>query len=482
MKEIGQVFLMIVVLVSAVTVAGVTADEETGREFFTGTPPPEHEHFGGQWLEKFHNPAPGIEMGADIRLREIYAPRVDTLDKNPRGVNAFSSKWHFERYRMRMWSRFGIDDDMDINSRLVWEFYTWDDPDRKPSHVNFDEIIFDNLNLTWRNAFDMPMTMIIGRQDIFIGNGWLILEATPLDTSRTSFFDAVRLTYDWQEKDTTVDLIYINNTSAADKHWLKPFNDREFPLTEQDEQGFVLYASNKSFKDTQIDGYFIYKNDRKVKFNSNSGIPAVWSKDAELYTLGSRITGALDANWKYYVEAAAQSGKKNLNSQRAFGANSKLSYSFNDELNNNLHVGYEYLSGDDPGTTRDEAFDPLWGEWARFSEMMPYVYSRDGVIGETTNLHRLNFGHSFKPAPKWEIATGYHLLWADQNTAKNSPNGMFSDSGDFRGQLLTCWLKWACCPRLSAHLVAEYFQPGNYYVGSNRDHALFVRFNIEYVF
>ena len=34
-----------------------------------------------------------------------------------------------------------------------------------------------------------------------------------------------------------------------------------YPLTEQNEQGVVLYGSNKSLKNTQIDGYFIYKRD-----------------------------------------------------------------------------------------------------------------------------------------------------------------------------------------------------------------------------
>lgn len=59
---------------------------------------------------------------------------------------------------------------------------------------------------------------------------------------------------------------------------------------------------------------------------------------------------------------------------------------------------------------------------------------------------------------------------------------VFSDNGKFRGQLLSGWLKYRCCPQLQAHAVVEYFQPGSYYSKENRDHAVFMRIGMEYVF
>jgi hypothetical protein len=106
------------------------------------------------------------------------------------------------------------------------------------------------------------------------------------------------------------------------------------------------------------------------------------------------------------------------------------------------------------------------------------------MIGETTNLHRLGLGHSFKPHHQWEICTDYNFLWADENTnaGTQTPGQTFSDTGNFRGHLLTCWAKYKFTRQLKGHLLAEYFVPGSYYDQSTRDRALFLRANIEYTF
>jgi len=107
------------------------------------------------------------------------------------------------------------------------------------------------------------------------------------------------------------------------------------------------------------------------------------------------------------------------------------------------------------------------------------------MIGETTNLHRLNLGYDFKPCPRWQVLADYHLLWANQDgqtDAGGTSPFYFSDTGNFRGQLFTLWLKWSCCKRVRAHYLVEYFIPGNYYDQSNRSAAWFLRANLEYTF
>jgi hypothetical protein len=83
------------------------------------------------------------------------------------------------------------------------------------------------------------------------------------------------------------------------------------------------------------------------------------------------------------------------------------------------------------------------------------------------------------------MCTDYHLLWADENTNRNvvTPSGLgWTNSGKFRGQLITWWLKYALTENLTGHLVLEYFVPGNYYISSSRDDAIFARAQIEYKF
>ena len=127
---------------------------------------------------------------------------------------------------------------------LTWEFRTWDEPDSQSQSTDFDEIIIDNLNLSLKNFLDLPATAIIGRQDMFLGQGWLVADGTPMDGSRTFYFDAARFTYDLAEK-TKLDTIYISNMPNSD-WWLKPINDRNKYVTQEEEQGAILYLTDKS--------------------------------------------------------------------------------------------------------------------------------------------------------------------------------------------------------------------------------------------
>jgi hypothetical protein len=490
-----ETVLVVFLFAVAVNAAGMAAEGDktaVSKERLEGTVSPEpepHHHLQGAWLDWFHEPAPWLKMGLDHRFRTITARNIDTLDSDPPGSRG--NKWNFQRYRTRWSTQSLLNEDIDFNTRMVWEFRTWDEPPRKPQHTDFDEILFDRFNFTMRNMFGMPLTGVIGRQDIYDINPWLILDATPLDGSRTIFFDALRLTYDWQEKDTNFDFVYVYHKAASDA-WLKPINDRDRHLTEQDEHGVILYLKNKSIKDTQLEGYFIYKNDNPIDVASKPlDFPPTWSRKAEVFTYGAAVASDIDQNWSYRLEGALQRGDKadstgKEQDLRAYGTKNTLTYKFNDELSNSLHTGYEYLSGDDPGSKRIEQFDPLWGEWPQWSELYIYTYSREAAIAETTNLHRFFIGHTFKPTKKWTVNTDYHLLWADDNTLGGQTFGSdgftFSRHGKSRGQLLTCWLKWKCCAQLSAHLLGEYLIPGSYYDQGNRDGAFFLRFNVEYRF
>jgi len=434
------------------------------------------------WLSDFRNPCPGLEMGLDFRFRTIVARNIDTLD-----TDATENKYNYQRYRSRWWTKWMLSDDVDLNTRMVWEFRTWDEPERKTQHVDFDEILFDRLNVTMRNMFDQPLTGVIGRQDLILGVGWLVLDGTPLDGSRTIFTDSARFTYDWAEKDTKIDLIYIDNGGASDR-WLKPINDRNRNVTEQDEYGAILYLTNQSNEKTKVEAYFMYKNDNPVDIlpsDRNGLIPPWWTKKAEIFTFGGALSQTLNDNWNYRVEGAIQTGEKGSDSSsmedmEAYGALTNLEYLFKDSLDSSAHVGYEYASGDDPDSKDNEQFDLLWGEWPRWSELYIYTYAPETMIAESTNLHRINLGYKFNLNKKWQICTDYHLLWADENSG--APLIDTSDNSKFRGQLITCWAKYRFSKKLFGHLLGEYFMPGNYYEDTNSDDAFFLRFNLEYTF
>ncbi len=417
-------------------------------------------------LAWFHNPTDWLEMGADFRFRQVYGENIDTLDTS--GINNY---YHFQRYRSRFWNKYKLSNDVDINARLVWEFRTYDNPPKKPQSTDFDEVLFDHLNITWRNLMDMPMTAVVGRQDIVLGERWLVFDGTPLDGSRTIFLDAARFTLKPQDSGTKLDLIYVDMGAASDR-WLKPFNDRGRFLTEEDNRGAIVYLTQEINEQTQGEGYFIYKKDTPDN-SSASNMPSSWAQKKELYTVGGALTGDFSTNWNYRVEAAYQGG----NNHRAYATNDRLNYNFKDDMENDLHVGFEYASGDDTSTSRDEEFDYLWGQWPRWSELMIYTYTLEGEIANNSNLCRLNVGHSFKPLPKLQVSTDVHWLRANEETS----NSKFTSTGKNRGMLYTLWLKSKVNKNITAHIVTEYLDPGSYY-GALDDDALFMRFNIEYTF
>ena len=441
---------------------------------------------GSAWDEFYdtlHNPTPWLQMGLDFRFRTVYGENIDTLDKT-----SDNNRFDFQRYRARWSTKWILGDDLDFNTRLAWEFRTWDDPPRKPQDVDLDEALFDHFNIVWRNMFGQPLTGTFGRQDVILGTGWLVLDGTPLDGSRTIFMDAARFTFDWEASHNKLDVIYVDNAAESDR-WLEPISDENNGLTEQDERGLILYLTNTAREKTKLEGYVMYKNDNPIDVPVEN-MPAAWTRKAEIFTFGGAISGSPSDNWKYRVEGAIQTGEKSditpdystgeMQDLEAYGALANLEYLFNDELQNSIHIGGEYASGDDPDTEDIEQFDLLWAEWPRWSELYIYTYTHETMIAESTNLIRFNVGHKFKPHKNWQICTDYHALWADEDG--QSWSGALSFDDRFRGHLFTCWAKYNFGKNIKGHLLGEYLFPGDYYADDNNDEALWLRFNLEYTF
>jgi hypothetical protein len=424
-------------------------------------------------MDTFHHPTDWLDMGADFRIRNEYGENIRTVDRS--GAYNYTD---WTRYRARLWAKIKADKDLDFNARLIDEFRTWYNmPTATQVDDNYDEIFFDNFNVTARQVGGMPLNVVVGRQDIMLGENWLVLDGTPLDGSRSQFLDAARFTFDWKEQKTKLDLIYINMAASTDR-WLKPIHDRNRYLTEQDEQGGIAYLTYKPTATRQIEGYFIYKDDESLDTPASnfpsSKLPL--SEDATIYTFGGAFAEQMDEHWSYRVEGAVQTGKRNDRDLQAIATNNRLNYAFKDDYQNSLRAGYEYVSGDDPSTANDERFDMLWGEWPRWSELYIYTYGKEGQPAENSNLHRIGVGHSFFPDKKLQVQTDYMALWAAESINKAG----FSTDGRFRGHLLTCWLKYTYSPQIKGHLLGEYLIPGNYY--TTQDNAVFLRAQMEFTF
>ncbi len=410
-------------------------------------------------MARFKHPTPWLDLGADFRYRFIY-DNARKLDKNEAGHDRVQ-----HRPRLRIWAKIKHSENVQSSIRLVGEPRYYVRPELADQFIRH-EFLFDRLNFTWKDPFGLPVTATVGRQDIRTGTGWLILDGTPLDGGRTLFFDGIRFVYDVPNRDTTAHLLLIDNHADSSK-WLKPFNDRDFDLIEQDERGAILYISNKLQENKEWDYYFIYKQDNNRAISTGF--------QGEIYTLGTMLHGYINDHWEYCWEFAPQFGHKNGKELNAFGTNNRLTYHFNDEKKNKVHFGYEYLSGNDD---KDKNFDKVWGRKDQWSVLHNGdIDSIDGRKYDSSNLHRFNLGWVTEPCKDWKIETNYHLLFADDNTSAGGTNGL-SKRGNYRGQLLRNEIRHSVNKHVSHRFETELFLPGNFYSRERNDVAVLFRYGI----
>jgi hypothetical protein len=418
-------------------------------------------------------------LGADLRLRQVFIGNVGLNNDSPTADRTF------QRYRGRLWGGYAPNEHVAAAARLMWEGRHYNKPDQWPI-PGFDTwysggLLFDQLEVAFKDIAGSPFSLKLGRQEIILGNGWLVLDGTPLDGSRTIYFDAARMTYAAEQIGTTFDIIYLNLDADTDR-FPRPLNNETEDQIEQDEIGAILFARNKSLvKDTDLDGYFMYKDSRPennpANIRVNNGAPFPSPPDSgEVYTIGLRAESKPLPQWALRAEGAYQWGTRNDADLSAFGFNGRATYSLDDPLANRIHLGYEFLSGNEPNSRDTQAFDPLWGRWPQWSELMIYQWPLESRVGEATNLSRLNLGWGMQAHPTTSVTLDYHGLWADEMTTRTAAQSAnLSGESHFRGHLATAWIKTKLSRHVAAHLVAEYLWPGDYYAENRRDESYFVR-------
>lgn len=479
--------LVFTIAISALAFTAAAQSNSTASPTVANTAAPVANTSAEQFIQQMKNPAPWITWGADLRIRNENFDNLLTLNPG----NPLHEQEYF-RFRARLWTTLKPLDDVSVNARIATEPREWlrpagYTPFKGHSGLDWTEGVIDGLNVQWRNIAGLPATLTAGRQDLSLGEGWLILEGTPNDGSATLFLDSARFTYELPEQHTTFDAIGICQF-ARDDVWLPTINNQDRFLTDQNEKGAVLYVANKSIPAANVDGYFIYKHDTKPSEGA-----ARFGDNADIYTVGTRVSGLLAEHFKYSAEGAYQFGDKqdsnvkfpavstDYRTVNAYGFNSKVAWLFKDKLNNQLSFSFEFLSGDDPKSKSDEMFDVLWGRWARWSEIGLYDYAPETRVGQEANLYRFGPGWSFTPAKGLDFSASYYALFApEQVPTREASATLFSNDGNFRGHFAQAALRYKFNQHLAGHLLAECLFPGDYYV--HRDVIRFLRAEMSFAF
>lgn len=414
-----------------------------------------------------------FSYGGSLRLRQEYF-------KNAWDFNNQSTIFHNDNYfrvKLSIWGKWQFSDDVSLYTRLTSEpdiYLTTKGTLSKGRSVGDDEILIDNLYLDVKNIFGMPIDLRIGRQDFLFtyGEGFVILDGTPYDGSRTVYFNAAKATYHFN-KENSVDFVFIYNRSEDE--YLPVINNLERPLNTYDEKAFVLYGKVKPAEKLSLEPYYIYKSEDGYNKNGTQ-IPKL-----ELNTVGVRSVYSF-APWRLRGELAYQFGEYEDNDKRnGLGGYAYLTRLFKDvKFSPLLDVGFAYLYGEKPQSGRNEGWDPLFSRWPWISELYLFAYAIEG--GEPaywTNLQLYRTVLRLSLTKKTNLSICYNYLRANKSLNGVAP---FFGDGKNRGHMPQIILKHKFNKNVSGHLWCEYFIPGDFYASNNQDPALFLRWQLMFKF
>ncbi|RKY35635.1 MAG: hypothetical protein DRP73_04540 [Candidatus Omnitrophota bacterium] len=417
----------------------------------------------GCWLLVGLNLLASIALAKDVsfqwgiieRLRQEYLKDWNDLESST------GDNYNYFRVRTSIWGKLDFDSQFSIYAKLTNEFKPYITPSRSG---DIHELVFDNLYVDLKNIFDSPWSLRIGRQNIIYGEGFLFIDGTPLDGSRTIYYNAIKATLNLDK--LKIDFLGIINPRQDE--FLPVVNNRNKSLAEQKEEGFGYYAQYDPNTNWHWEQYYFYKKEDERS-----------SPQTKLNTIGGRLVYK-NSPWQIRSELAYQFGDYGSYDREGLGGYGFVDYTLQDvKFTPTVTVGGVYLSGDDPSTSDNESWDPLFSRWPYKSELYCYILSMEKSIAYWANMQLYKLGLNLKPTDKDSVDLAYMYLRANENTYASK--SAFSNDGKERGHILQIIWKHTFNKNLSGHIQIEYFHPGDYYVDT-ADDALFFRWQLLYKF
>ena len=403
-----------------------------------------------------------VKVGGDVRIRGEALDNMFDLDSD----NSADS-WEFYRWRTNVSVDARFSDDVaafiQFNNEVKGQRFS----DSGDSGVVGIEMAYVELDNVWGKDFDLRL----GRQALIYGEGFLMLDGTPADGSTSIAFDALKAMLRFG--DNTLDIF----TAKVD--------EGENAYADDDDL-YGLYLTNKSLEKHTAEAYLFFDNQNSEKTQGPAGT-GMGHPPQDLWVLGTRWTGGITDCLSYRAEAAKEWGNRNPDTDEeqdidAWGGYGSLCYAFTGDWKPALSATYVYYSGEeDPGSTEGdyEGFDPLFGDWPKWSELLIYTFydgfnalktaGIDPDYGSWTNMRIAELRLVCTPAEKVSVNLYAQHYWADEETGLGD--------GDDRGDLLGVLYNYAFTADVSTHVLFEWFNPGDYYQ-DDADEAFYARWNV----
>jgi len=407
-----------------------------------------------------------FQWGFNERVRQAYiANPFDLSEDDPDDRN-------YMRVRTRLWGSWAPIEGWKLRIQLNNEHRHWFKSEKglEDSDFEINELIVENFYLSIDRIAGSPFSVILGRQNIMRGEGFVYMDGGPLDGSRTAYFNGIRLMMEYKKRSLE---FHVISNPTWDKY-LPVVNNLQNGLIENKETGAGLYYTDESYENKKIEAYYDFKN----KEDSKGGSP-----ESDIHTLGGRLSGRYGDNLSYAAELAFQAGDMRGADRRGFGGYAHGTWDMPMRWNPSLTAGFIYLSGDDPSTEEYEGWDPLYSRWPKWSDLYIYTLAPEAGVAYWENLMAPSVKLALNPDERITLETTLYYMLAPRDDPYSAPGmsgpAFLSGDGDTRGALSIIRLNWRYNEYLSGHLLWERLYPGDYYF-DGADPADFLRWQIYF--
>ena len=355
---------------------------------------------------------------------------------------------------------------LEFNIRLTNENRYYLSPKTDPrlqKNYSLNEVVIDNLFVKWTRPAGFPVALTIGRQDIRMGEGFIIFDGAALDGSRTGYFNGVRADFLIDAKNTLM-TFYVRQPRTDT--YLPIIHDVEQPMAEQEDESYGFYHTGSIGK-INVEGY-LFRINRKG-FGS---LPAT-----RFQTVGGRLQVPVTGRLSLTAEGALQFGKLETIDRTGAGGYFHLDYKTGRRgaVPAVLTLGGIYLSGDDLSTpNKYEGWDPAFSRWPKWSDSFIYLLAKEKSVAFWSNFVSLYAGANFALASNINLNLTWHHLAAAERTA---PSNLWSGAGKGRGDLGIMKLTYDISRHLQGHFIWEQFKPGSFYFNGANGYA-WIRFEL----
>ena len=424
-----------------------------------------------------------VKVSGSIDSYAFFRNNYDLLDSNDSGVVAVGTAPQAQSHAgsatqrseadsyFRSNTQVEVSADLTDNVSTVINIVNQRDWNADAGTANEFDLTLDLAYVQMKEIFYSPLTLTMGRQDVWFGRGFVVgnnnrawdqQTTTQADEySVTTAFDALRATLDFNP--WTIDMVYSKITENGNN----PENDID------------LYITNVNYKFAEYnavaEGYYVGQFDRST-LSSAAG-----TQDNDTNTIGGRVQFDPISQITIGGELAYQFGDYRslvgspARDRSAWAFDVFGTYRWDNVWKPELTLEYVSFSGEtDLGTGSSQEYGAwnglyrgrFWTAYADFREFV-YATSDAGDQAATTNSQFIQVKGAMKPLEDLLLEASFTYLWNDEDIHVISADPNSGSRSDEIGWEIDLQATYDYTEDVSFGFLAGWFVPGEFYNSPN---------------